>query len=45
VPSANGFASLKLPAGDYQIVISNNGQQRQQKITVGDEGVWIINPQ
>ncbi|MCU5771707.1 protein kinase [Erwiniaceae bacterium BAC15a-03b] len=45
VPSVNGFASLQLPPGEYQIVITNHGQQRQQKITVGEEGVWIINPQ
>lgn len=45
VPSANGFASLQLAPGEYQMVITNNGQQRQQKMTVGEEGVWIINPQ
>lgn len=45
VPSANGFASLQLPPGDYQVVVTNNGQKRQQKLTVGQQGVWIINPQ
>ena len=45
VPSANGFASLQLPPGDYTFTVTNQGTSRQQKITVDREGVWLINPQ
>lgn len=45
VPSANGFASLQLPPGDYTFTVTNQGASRQQKISVDREGVWLINPQ
>lgn len=45
VPSPNGFASLQLPPGEYTFTVTNQGQSRQQKITVDREGVWLINPQ
>ena len=45
VPSPNGFAMLQLPPGDYRFSISNNGQTRDQSITVDREGVWLLNPQ
>lgn len=44
-PAANGFASLSLPAGDYQVAVDHDGQTHQQKITVGQEGTWVLNPQ
>jgi serine/threonine protein kinase len=45
VPSANGFALLQLPAGEYQVAVRNQGQTRQQKLKIAQEGVWVINPQ
>jgi hypothetical protein len=44
-PAVNGFAGLSLAAGDYQIAVTHAGQTRQQKITVGEAGTWVINPQ
>lgn len=45
VPAPNGFAILQLPPGDYRFSISNNGDTREQSITVDKEGVWLLNPQ
>ncbi|MCL2897392.1 serine/threonine protein kinase [Brenneria tiliae] len=43
-PEANGFASLQLPPGEYELTILGNGQPRSQTITVGKPGTWLINP-
>ncbi|QTF07908.1 protein kinase [Brenneria izadpanahii] len=43
-PEANGFASLQLPPGEYEITILSNGRTRSQTITVGKPGTWLINP-
>ncbi|WP_436873554.1 serine/threonine protein kinase [Kosakonia sacchari] len=44
-PATNGFASLKLQPGRYNLVLQGNGQTRSQTITIGQPGTWLINPQ
>ncbi|PWC10134.1 serine/threonine protein kinase [Brenneria corticis] len=43
-PEDNGFATLQLPPGEYELTILGNGQPRSQTITVGKPGTWLINP-
>lgn len=44
-PATNGFASLKLQPGRYDVVLQGNGQSRSQTITIAKPGTWLINPQ
>lgn len=44
-PATNGFASVKLQPGRYEVVLRGNGQTRSQTITVASAGTWLINPQ
>lgn len=44
-PAANGFASLKLQPGRYEVLLQGNGQRRSQTITIANPGTWLINPQ
>ncbi|MBW7984923.1 serine/threonine protein kinase [Enterobacillus tribolii] len=44
-PDGNGYASLNLPAGDYQLEILNDGHTpRRQQITINAPGTWLIAP-
>ncbi|WP_342325064.1 protein kinase [Kosakonia sp. BYX6] len=44
-PATNGFASLKLQPGRYELVLQGNGQTRSQTVTIASPGTWLINPQ
>ncbi|WP_227136760.1 serine/threonine protein kinase [Kosakonia radicincitans] len=44
-PATNGFASLKLQPGRYEVLLQGNGQSRSQTITIAKPGTWLINPQ
>ncbi|WP_017347178.1 serine/threonine protein kinase [Pantoea sp. A4] len=44
-PATNGFAQLQLPRGDYLIAVTHDSATRQQKLTINQEGVWIVTPQ
>lgn len=43
-PSTNGFASLKLAPGHYEITLQGNGQIREQALEITKPGTWLINP-
>lgn len=45
VPASNGFASLQLPAGQYELKVTGHGDARNENITVDRPGTWFINPQ
>ncbi|MGY5956729.1 protein kinase domain-containing protein [Kosakonia sp. BK9b] len=44
-PATNGFASLKLQPGHYELVLQGNGQTRIQNFSIAKAGTWLINPQ
>lgn len=44
-PDTNGFASLKVKPGRYELVLEGNGQTRSQTIDIANPGTWLINPQ
>nr|WP_315082372.1 protein kinase [uncultured Kosakonia sp.] len=44
-PATNGFASLKVKAGRYELVLEGNGQTRSQTVDIANPGTWLINPQ
>ena len=41
----NGFASIQLSPGQYEITLRNAGQSRTASITVDKPGTWLLNPQ
>ncbi|MGJ3280997.1 serine/threonine protein kinase, partial [Klebsiella aerogenes] len=43
-PATNGFASLKLAPGHYEITLQGNGQTREQTLEIAKPGTWLINP-
>lgn len=43
-PASNGFASLNLASGHYEIVLQGNGQTRAQALDIVKPGTWLINP-
>ncbi|MCS5450042.1 serine/threonine protein kinase [Enterobacter huaxiensis] len=43
-PANNGYASLKLPAGETTIELQGNGRTRSQTLTIGQPGTWLVNP-
>lgn len=45
VPAANGFAALQLSPGQYAFTLKNHDQIRSQRLTIGQSGTWLINPQ
>ncbi|MFZ4835065.1 serine/threonine protein kinase [Rouxiella sp. Mn2063] len=45
IPSANGFALLQLPSGQYEFTIQGHDHSRSQALTVDKTGTWLINPQ
>ncbi len=44
-PATNGFASLKLQPGHYELVLQGNGQTRSQSFNIAKAGTGLINPQ
>ncbi|WEF30318.1 serine/threonine-protein kinase [Klebsiella aerogenes] len=43
-PATNGFASLKLAPGHYEITLQGNGQTRAQTLDIAKPGTWLVNP-
>ncbi len=43
-PATNGFASLKLAPGHYEITLQGNGQTREQTLEIAKPGTRLINP-
>lgn len=44
VPTDNGFVSLKLAPGRYEIGIQGNDQTHTRTLDIARPGTWIINP-
>ncbi|UBM41320.1 serine/threonine protein kinase [Hafnia paralvei] len=40
----NGYASLKLPAGEIRIELEGNGRTRTQTLDITKPGIWLANP-
>lgn len=43
-PGNNGYASLKLPAGEISIELEGNGRTRTQTLDITKPGTWLVNP-
>ena len=43
-PANNGYASLKLPAGETKIELQGNGRTRSQTLDIAKPGTWLVNP-
>ena len=43
-PATNGYASLKLPAGEAKIELQGNGRTRGQTLDITKPGTWLVNP-
>ena len=43
-PANNGYASLKLPAGEVSIELQGNGRTRSQTLDIVKPGTWLVNP-
>ena len=43
-PGNNGYASLKLPAGEIRIDLEGNGRTRTQTLDITKPGTWLVNP-
>lgn len=43
-PANNGYASLKLPAGETKIELQGNGRTRSQTLDIVKPGTWLVNP-
>ena len=43
-PGNNGYASLKLPAGEARIELEGNGRTRTQTLDIAKPGTWLVNP-
>ena len=43
-PATNGYASLKLPAGEAKIELQGNGRTRTQTLDIAKPGTWLVNP-
>ena len=43
-PATNGYASLKLPAGETKIELQGNGRTRSQTLDISKPGAWLVNP-
>lgn len=44
LPGANGYASLKLPAGEFTIELQGGGKTRTQSLDIAKPGTWLVNP-
>lgn len=43
-PAANGYASFKLAAGRYKVLLQGNGGTRTQTLEIAKPGTWLVNP-
>jgi hypothetical protein len=43
-PATNGYASLKLPAGEFKIELEGSGKARTQTLDIAKPGTWLVNP-
>lgn len=43
-PAANGYASFKLAAGRYDVLLQGNGETRRQTLEIAKPGTWLVNP-
>ncbi|HBI11658.1 MAG TPA: serine/threonine protein kinase [Franconibacter pulveris] len=43
-PAANGYASFKLAAGRYKVLLQGNGETRAQTLEIAKPGTWLVNP-
>lgn len=43
-PAANGYASFKLAAGRYDVLLQGNGETRRQTLDITKPGTWLVNP-
>ena len=43
-PWNNGYASLKLHAGETRIELEGNGRTRTQTLDIAKPGTWLVNP-
>lgn len=43
-PATNGYASLKLPAGQFTIELQGSGKTRAQILDIAKPGTWLVNP-
>ncbi|EDX6465830.1 serine/threonine protein kinase [Salmonella enterica subsp. diarizonae serovar 60:r:e,n,x,z15] len=43
-PANNGYASLRLPAGEVKIELQGNGRTRSQTLDIAKPGTWLVNP-
>lgn len=43
-PAANGYASFKLAAGRYDVLLQGNGEKRRQTLDITKPGTWLVNP-
>ncbi|WP_024557996.1 serine/threonine protein kinase [Franconibacter pulveris 1160] len=43
-PAANGYASFKLAAGRYKVLLQGNGETRTQTLEIAKPGTWLVNP-
>ncbi len=44
VPAANGFAALQLAPGNYTFSVTGQGGEREQTLTINQQGVWLLDP-
>jgi len=44
VPAANGFAALQLAPGNYTFSVTGQRGEREQTLTINQEGVWLLDP-
>lgn len=43
-PATNGYASFKLPAGQFTVELQGSGKSRTQRLDIVKPGTWLVNP-